>query len=90
MNLKAQDNQNQFNFFGPSGPFGLTDGQVGDFFKKDPLTLLQSGFSDLVTNKDSEDDLGMPNGFSRAPGAISNSPLGITSTFNSLLSQGDG
>ncbi|VVC42069.1 Hypothetical protein CINCED_3A001568 [Cinara cedri] len=49
MHMKAQAHQNQSNF---SGLSGLMGGQVGDFFKNDPLTLLQSGFSDLAMNKD--------------------------------------
>jgi len=49
--MKAQAHQNQSNF---SGLSGLMGGQVGDFFKNDPLTLLQSGFSDLAMNKDSQ------------------------------------
>ena len=49
--MKAQAHQNQSNF---SGLSGLMGGQVGDFFKNDPLTLLQSGFSDLAINKDSQ------------------------------------
>lgn len=49
MHMKAQAHQNQSNFGGLSGLMG---GQVGDFFKNDPLTLLQSGFSDLSMNKD--------------------------------------
>jgi len=49
--MKAQAHQNQSNF---SGLSGLMGGQVGDFFKNDPLTLLQSGFSDLTMNKDSQ------------------------------------
>lgn len=51
MHMKAQAHQNQSNF---SGLSGLMGGQVGDFFKNDPLTLLQSGFSDLAMNKDSQ------------------------------------
>lgn len=51
MHMKAQAHQNQSNFSGLSGIMG---GQVGDFFKNDPLTLLQSGFSDLAMNKDSQ------------------------------------
>jgi len=49
--MKAQAHQNQSNFAGLSGLMG---GQVGDFFKNDPLALLQSGFSDLAINKDSQ------------------------------------
>lgn len=51
MHMKAQAHQNQSNFAGLSGLMG---GQVGDFFKNDPLALLQSGFSDLTMNKDSQ------------------------------------
>lgn len=51
MHMKAQAHQNQSNF---SGLSGLMGGQGGDFFKNDPLTLLQSGFSDLAMNKDSQ------------------------------------
>lgn len=51
MHMKAQAHQNQSNFSGLSGIMG---GQVGDFFKNDPLTLLQSGFSDLAMNKDTQ------------------------------------
>uniref|UniRef100_A0A2S2RA09 Trinucleotide repeat-containing protein n=1 Tax=Sipha flava TaxID=143950 RepID=A0A2S2RA09_9HEMI len=52
MHMKAQAHQNQSNFGGLSGLIG---GQVGDFFKNDPLTLLQSGFSDMaMNNKDSQ------------------------------------
>lgn len=47
--MKAQAHQNQSNFGGLSGLMG---GQVGDFFKNDPLALLQSNFSDLSMNKD--------------------------------------
>jgi len=49
--MKARAHQNQYNFGGLSGLMG---GQVGDFFKNDPLTLLQTGFSDLAMNKDSQ------------------------------------
>lgn len=50
--MKAQAHQNQSNFGGLSGLMG---GQVGDFFKNDPLALLQSGFSDMaMNNKDSQ------------------------------------
>jgi len=49
--MKAQAHQNQSNFAGLSGLMG---GQVGDFFKNDPLALLQSGFSDLALTKDSQ------------------------------------
>lgn len=51
MHMKAQAHQNQSNFAGLSGLMG---GQAGDFFKNDPLSLLQSGFSDLAMNKDSQ------------------------------------
>lgn len=52
MHMKAQAHQNQSNFGGLSGLIG---GQVGDFFKNDPLALLQSGFSDMaMNNKDSQ------------------------------------
>lgn len=47
--MKAQAHQNQSNFGGLSN---LMSNQVGDFFKNDPLTLLQTGFSDLSMNKD--------------------------------------
>lgn len=49
MHMKAQAHQNQSNYAGLSGLMG---GQVGDFFKNDPLALLQSNFSDLAMNKD--------------------------------------
>lgn len=49
--MKAQAHQNQSNFGGLSN---LMSGQVGDFFKNDPLALLQSGFSDLSMNKDAQ------------------------------------
>lgn len=52
MHMKAQAHQNQSNFGG--GLSGLMGGQVGDFFKNDPLALLQSGFSDMTMNKESQ------------------------------------
>lgn len=51
MHMKAQAHQNQSNFTGLSG---LMSNQGGEFFKNDPLTLLQSGFSDISLNKDSQ------------------------------------
>ncbi|XP_050540976.1 protein Gawky isoform X3 [Daktulosphaira vitifoliae] len=51
IHMKAQAHQNQSNFTGLSG---LMNNQGGEFFKNDPLTLLQSGFSDISLNKDSQ------------------------------------
>jgi len=51
--MKAQAQQNQSNF--SSGITNLmSNSQVSDFFKNDPLALLHSGFSELAVNKDSQ------------------------------------